>query len=222
MKIKLLSLALILLFCVGIAQAQDCPQVDCHGNCGRFTDNNGDGFCDFGHLSRPAATQDSTKGKDKAQPALNKNTQENNQTDTNSLQLLNENNEIDTAVITLESENKTVKSSKKYHFVPIFIATLIAYIVSTVLVKTSVWSKPTHRKIWNILLCITFLVSGLLGLLLAIFINCQYYPESYIAFLRLHVEFGIAMAIISIFHILWHLTYFKNIFKKSQTHVAAK
>lgn len=222
MKIKLLFISLILLFCIGISQAQECPQVDCRGNCGRFTDNNGDGFCDFGHLSKPAVSQDSTKGSDKVQPVLNKSTQEPNQTDTTSSMLLNENSGIDTAAIAMESEETTVKSSKKYHFIPIFVATLIAYIVSTVLVKTDVWSKPTHRKIWNVLLCITFLVSGLLGLLLAIFINCQYYPESYIAFLRLHVEFGIAMAIISIFHILWHLTYFKNLFKRAQAHAATK
>jgi hypothetical protein len=35
-----------------------------------------------------------------------------------------------------------------------------------------------------------------------------------------HVEFGIGMACISIFHILWHLKYFLNLFKTAKKKAA--
>lgn len=52
----LLSLALSLsLFGVANAQ-QDCQEVDCIGMCGRFIDENGDGFCDHGQISEANRT----------------------------------------------------------------------------------------------------------------------------------------------------------------------
>ncbi|MCQ2280911.1 MAG: hypothetical protein MJZ49_08970, partial [Bacteroidales bacterium] len=75
------------------------------------------------------------------------------------------------------------------------------------------WQKATHRKVWNIALTVTFLVSCLLGTLLAIFIHHGYYPASYIDFLHIHVWFGIAMTIIAVFHLLWHLNYYKALFR---------
>ena len=53
-RIILITLSLILLGGTISAQ-QDCPQVDCPGICGRFIDNDGDGFCDHGKLSKPKA-----------------------------------------------------------------------------------------------------------------------------------------------------------------------
>ncbi len=37
---------------VAFAQ-QDCQEIDCTGQCGRFVDDDGDGFCDHGFLSEP-------------------------------------------------------------------------------------------------------------------------------------------------------------------------
>ena len=88
------------------------------------------------------------------------------------------------------------------------------YLISFILVKTNQWEKATHRKVWNVALTVTFLVSCLLGLLLAIFIHHGYRPQCYITLLKLHVWFGIAMTIIAVFHSLWHLNYYKSLFKK--------
>ena len=70
-----------------------------------------------------------------------------------------------------------------------------------------------HRKIWNALLLITFLASGILGILLVIRINFGVAIPLPFNVMFWHVETGIAMFMISIFHISWHGTYFKNMFR---------
>lgn len=220
MRFKLIILALFFVLMGGYIYAQDCSQVDCPGRCGRFTDNNGDGFCDYGHLSKPVQGEDTVQknivpAKKESEPATEKKEEQSyllQDTDVNVLQ--------DSVSIVSEEEPASPASSKKYHFITIFLTTLGFYIVSVVLVKTNLISKPVHRKIWNVLLCITFLVSGILGLLLAVFIDYQYYPSVYMLLVRLHVQFGIVMAIISLFHLFWHIPYYKSLFIKKKESVA--
>ncbi|MFO8077014.1 MAG: hypothetical protein R6U21_00005 [Thermoplasmatota archaeon] len=67
-----------------------------------------------------------------------------------------------------------------------------------------------HKKIWNVLLLITFLVSGIFGIILAILVSYGIRLSFYADLLFWHVEFGIAMAVISIFHMAWHWRYYKK------------
>lgn len=87
------------------------------------------------------------------------------------------------------------------------------YIISHILLKKKIINIVNHRKIWNILLLITFLISGILGILLVIRINFDTIIPLPFNILFWHVEAGIAMTVISVFHILEHLAYFKNIFR---------
>lgn len=220
MKSKYIVLLLFFVLLGGYMYAQDCPQVDCPGRCGRFTDINGDGFCDYGHLSQPVQGEDTVQknivpAKKESETETEKKEEQSyllQDTDVNVLQ--------DSVSIASEEETASPALSKKYHFITIFLTTLGFYIVSVVLVKTNLISKPVHRKIWNVLLCITFLVSGILGLLLAVFIDYQYYPSVYMLLVRLHVQFGIVMAIISLFHLFWHIPYYKSLFIKKKESVA--
>lgn len=102
-----------------------------------------------------------------------------------------------------------------YNFVLIFIVTFISYFLSLFLVKIKKINLVQHRRFWNIILSITFLASGILGLFLAFSIDQKLSLRWYLPVIWYHVEFGIVMALVSIFHILWHLPYFSSIFKKS-------
>ena len=51
---------------------------------------------------------------------------------------------------------------------------------------------------------------------MAFLINYKINISWYSNFLWIHVEFGIAMATISIFHILWHLKYYVSILRKTK------
>jgi len=110
------------------------------------------------------------------------------------------------------SESDSSKNKKIYDLVPISFFLILLYVISHILSKKNIISIGNHRKIWNILLLVTFLASGILGILLVIKINFGIAIPLPFNILFWHVEAGIAMVAISIFHILWHWAYLKNLF----------
>jgi hypothetical protein len=56
----------------------------------------------------------------------------------------------------------------RYNVSPIALALILIYLVSFVLYKTERMKVTTHRKIWNTLLLVTLLTTGLFGLVMAV------------------------------------------------------
>ena len=228
-------ITLCLLFAVFAVMAamaqQDCPQVDCPGICGRFVDADGDGFCDHGRLSaqeKPAATAEQpaqtakTPEPKKNTPSVNGEAVTSQPTEVETTSAPEPTQEAtvaeDATENVTEAEEIPAEPTKPFRY-PLFTIlgiTLGLYLFTFILVKTGKMSKPTHRKIWNVTLGITCLVSCLLGILLAFLLNYGYRPTWYINILHWHVYFGIAMTVIVLFHIFWHVEYFKAIFKKKK------
>jgi len=230
------------------AQQPTCPfgVVNCQRPCGRYTDNNGDGICDFDSYFHKKDTVANPKKDVQTNPINQKDTvvekeiikntpnntnvslneknsnTENKQITNNKTESINSSNsEIEVANDDIDDEldltkniKAPVKQKVRYNIVLWSSLTFGLYFLSLLFMKLSFYSKKIHRRIWNILLLITFLVSGILGLVLVLQINYAILPSYYFTFLKLHVDFGIGMALISIFHIFWHLNYFKNIFVK--------
>ncbi len=227
---KSLFLIFALLLAWSVNFAQDCPfggNVDCVHGCGLFEDKDGDGFCDHGKLSKPKEEPVQTpkratdKKNESSEDQLGKsvNTPETGNETPVEVEEDDSTDNVETGDGTSIKAMPEQASSPKpyrspYHVYSILIGTLLLYIASVICVKDGLYSKATHRKIWNVLLTITFLVSCLLGLLLAIFLFHGYRPEAYLTFLKLHVWFGIAMTLIALFHAAWHWNYFKTLFKK--------
>lgn len=82
------------------------------------------------------------------------------------------------------------------------------YWASLILVHANRLTIVKHKKIWNWILSVSFLGSGSLGLLLAFLIDRKLSIAWYKNILWFHVEFGIVMALVAIFHFGWHLRYF--------------
>lgn len=219
---KYISLILAAFLCLSLCnlQAQSCGAVDCKGACGRFVDQDKDGFCDNGHLSqKPTPTPEKTKPVASQQ---NCPKSENVQLSADTMQ---NNSIVDSATITIDSlkstkeetvESETSGNQSRYHLIPILLGLTIAYAITFILVKCNKLKKINHRKIWNVILAITFLVSGLLGLLLAIFIQYHYFPTWYGDILLYHVDFGIGMTFVAFFHLIWHWKYYKMLICKQK------
>ena len=213
------------------AMAQrDCPQVDCPGICGRFVDADGDGFCDHGQLSaqeKPATPATQTVQTAKT-PEPKKSVEAGNEVTATPKENADVNSETGATQEEIIAENATENVTEveetpaeptkpfRYPLFTILGITFGLYLFTFIMVKSGKMAKPTHRKIWNVTLGVTCLVSCLLGILLAFFINYGCRPTWYINILHWHVYFGIAMTLIAIFHIFWHLEYYKNIFKKKK------
>ena len=100
-----------------------------------------------------------------------------------------------------------------YLIIPIAVLTLTAYFACHLFMRLGVLSLSLHRKIWNVILLITFMVTAVLGLLLAVEVNYKLKWKTVDAILKWHVNFGIAMSFVSVFHLIWHWSYYKKLFK---------
>lgn len=188
------------------AQEQKCPydEVNCTGKCGLFSDTNADGYCDRSVLCavKEIATEKLRNiQQEKSIPQKQEEYVE-----------IEEERSLNT---TLTDDNKSTKK-RPYHHKVILYSLLGCYFITYILVKTKVMKKHMHRKIWNIALTLTFLTSGLSGLILVFFINDACIPSYYLDFMTVHVDAGVAMTMIAFFHALWHLNYYKLIFKKKK------
>ena len=103
-----------------------------------------------------------------------------------------------------------------HSIIPILSGTLLAYFITWMLSRQKWISRNVHRQIWNTLLLITFLFTGILGLLLALKANYNLKFSFLDEALPVHVDFGIAMSIIGLLHIFWHVNYFKRLFGKKK------
>lgn len=99
-----------------------------------------------------------------------------------------------------------------YILLPLAAISLTGYFLTLILVRMKVLTLEAHRKIWNSLLLITFLVTGILGFLLVINLNYRLEWTWIKTALRLHVHFGIGMVAVAAFHLSWHLNYYLKIF----------
>ena len=108
--------------------------------------------------------------------------------------------------------------TRPYLLISLTVILTIFYLLTYILTKLNIIKVITHRKIWNVLLFLTFIVTGVLGIILVIQVNYKLEIPLIKEILVWHVDFAIAMCIIAIFHLTWHWNYYKNIIfsKKEQ------
>lgn len=173
------------------AQWDDCRfgEEDCTGQCGAFTDTDGDGICD---RSQPAP-------QDRAAEVVGV------QEDVLSLQ------GPSGGAAPLQNEPS---QQKAYHLLEITGLLAVAYAGTYALARKGKITLLAHRKLWNVFLLATFLVVGAFGLLLVARIDYGWAPLPHFFMLQWHVDVGIAMSVISIFHVAWHWRYYACIFRR--------
>jgi hypothetical protein len=188
---KIIFVIILLVIISGATLAfEDCPhdKIDCAypGECSRYIDTDDDGICD----KSQSAPEDRVESTLVVEVESDSDVQ------------------ITETPAVIESKTKAT-----YDLLVIFLALSILYAVSYILSKKKIIRVASHRKIWNILLLVSFLISGSLGILLVIRINYSIAIPLPFNVLYWHVEFSIAMFLISLFHTLWHGAYLKKLFK---------
>lgn len=98
-----------------------------------------------------------------------------------------------------------------YEFIPISLIVIIIYAITYVLYKENTITRAMHMKIWNITILIITLIMAALGLILTGVIEYGISIPLLSDVLFWHVEIGIAMFIIALFHIHLHWKLFKII-----------
>ena len=223
-KLVFIIILIVLLIPADAFAWDDCLRGETYceypGDCGRYVDTNDDGICDH---SQPYPGSDDSNG------ILREIEEDSPISDGVSASILSAPNSANPVYspanleeASLVSEDKRtdanqnpVTSGRKqvYHLIPIIVALTLLYLLSHILSKKRVISVATHRKIWNVLLLVTFLGSVILGLFLIIRINFGLEIPLPFSTLFWHVEIGLAMGAISIFHLIWHWKYFVKMLK---------
>jgi len=113
-----------------------------------------------------------------------------------------------------EPENpEAISYNRSYYFIPIFAVLVILYGITWILSTRKTITNMLHRKIWNVVLLISAVVSVLLGLFLILSIDFNINISLPFNMLFWHVEAGIALGIIALFHIFWHWRYFAKMIR---------
>ena len=100
-----------------------------------------------------------------------------------------------------------------YFLLPLIFLSFLFYLMSYLLAGYGVITRTFHRRMWNVLLLLVFLTTAALGLLLVIQINYKLEWPLVKTLLKWHVNFGIALSLVAVFHFTWHLNYYLKILK---------
>lgn len=227
MKTKYISLeiGLMLIMCIIATSASgQClkgKQFDCIWGCGNFIDTNNDGFCDYSEVTeKNIESQQSSKNDTLNRSMIKHHSPMQKQEVAEDLLGKQKTQEIINADTTPKPavlpstipEKPPEKRRPAYSLIFLSSLTIGLYLLTFLLYRLHVIKKITHRKIWNVILLLSFIISCLFGLLLVFQINYNILRSIYGTILYWHVEVGIVMTLVALFHIFWHLKYFKRIF----------
>ncbi len=111
-----------------------------------------------------------------------------------------------------------------YALIPIGIAIILLYALTFLFYRAGIIPKKTHRQIWNTGLLIAFFITAVLGLLLAVQVNYKLEIPWIKELLVWHVDFGIGMSIVAVFHFTWHWRYYRDLLITSmdKSHIIQK
>src|SRR5664279_447557 len=102
-----------------------------------------------------------------------------------------------------------------YHVISTASTAIILYLISYFFYRIGYYSLQVHRRLWNGVLAIAFIVTALAGVFIALQINYKWNIPFIKLLLKWHVEFGIGLAVTGIFHFIWHLSYYGKYFDRA-------
>ncbi len=178
--IFLIIFIFFLVFPTDLMAWEDCPFGEVNdpapGKCPRFIDMDNDSICDH---SQP--------DPEERLAAVEKETT------------------VNSKASSQEQNNK--QTDKTNYYLPVTILlTLFLYFLSFGFVKLKKLKLIHHRKIWNLVLTVSFLITAVSSFLYLL----GYFNRT---LSLIHINIGILFIMVSFFHALWHIPYFKSYFK---------
>ncbi|MBC8499146.1 MAG: DUF4405 domain-containing protein [Candidatus Atribacteria bacterium] len=192
------------------------------GECKRYIDTDGDGICD---RSQPAP-----EDRDTSIFLNEENIEEDTKDDNKYFKETDQKVTGGLFITEAASNEKTVSDSPSperkplpsYHFLEIFFIALLIYFGGKFLARKLEISSCKEKKFWNVFLLISFIGSAGTGMILVFIRDYDWFRSIDFNFLFWHVGFSIVMALLGIFHALWHLKYYLSIFKKKKKEIICK
>jgi len=102
-----------------------------------------------------------------------------------------------------------------YYVISTSLTVTLLYLISYFFYRIGYYSLQLHRKFWNLVLALAFILTATAGVFIALQINYKWNIPFIKEVLKWHVEFGIGLAITGLFHLIWHLNYYGKLFIKT-------
>jgi hypothetical protein len=198
-----------------IAQAassiwNSCPKgkVNCAypGDCRDYIDTNNDRICDRSQ-SAPQTTTVTTTSPGSASVDSSITGASGGSISTSDSNVI----VTDTSFSSGTDNSAAADNGGSYYFIPVMITLVVLYSLTWILSAKKILKTLTHRKIWNMVLLVSSIVSALLGIILILNIDFNTNITLPFDILFWHVEAGLALDAVAIFHIAWHWRYFFKI-----------
>jgi len=113
----------------------------------------------------------------------------------------------------LSETEKATYQKPNYYMWQIALICIVLYLISFGLVKGEIMSIVLHKKFWNFLLLITFIMTAITSIFVLLQLSYGFKFNFGINLVFWHIEMGWIMILISIFHTFWHIPYFKSYLK---------
>jgi hypothetical protein len=183
------------------------------GQCPRYLDANGDGFCDLSQTTTTttdtstSSSEDDTVSTGSVDDSTNGNGHNVDIVDTDDPQ--NASSLGDTGNI----DGNLADEGGGYYLLPVSILLISGYLFTHYLFSKGILSRQKHKKLWNLFVTAGYLGTGVTGVILTFMINMGIKTALNPSITFWHVEFAILMVIGTFIHIHLHWKPFKNIFK---------
>ena len=177
----------------GVWESCSKGKVNCYypGDCNSYIDTNRDSICDRSQPNPQASSSSTTSGI---------------------IDNSNSNQDIVDAGNDTES-TAAIAGRSSYNFIPIVIASIILFSITWIMSARKIITQVLHRRIWNVVLLVSALIAIIPGAILTINIDLGTRIPLPFNLRYWHVEAGIVLGIVALFHIIWHWRYFVKILK---------
>ena len=180
------------------------------GQCPRYIDITGDGICDLSQATATVTTTDTTPDDTTTTDSGNghgsnaDNSIQDQSADSNAT-TIPDSHGLDSGNLQGDTTN--------YYVLPVTIMLIGVYLFTHYLFKKGILKRNKHRRIWNLLVTVGYLGTGVTGILLTIMINLGIRTALNPSITYWHAEMAILMVIGTMIHIHLYWKPFKNIFR---------
>lgn len=194
------------------------------GQCGRYTDLNGNGLCDLSLSEVNAQTSATSTGSSSQTSTQDTSTTPSHSSSSASsssggVDVQNGSSDHSNAsTVTVQDPSSGVGGSSppagnEFHIIPVSLLIIGAYFFTHYLFSKGILKPKTHKRLWNLLLMGGYLGTGVTGLMLIFMVNLGISLAYRQGLAYWHVELALLMVIGTLIHFHIYRKPFKNMFK---------
>ena len=195
MKKLYVVLLIALLTPIAVYAWNDCPYGLLNdpfpGQCPRYVDTNQDNLCD--HSESPSSGTLTNSSTTQSNDSINSKNNSNSSFS--------------------DIQNASSVPPENYNLIPLVTTTLIIYLITYLLYLENRLKRSIYYSIWKYVLMVSFILTGVTGLILGIFINYGIQTSWNLTIDFWHAEFAIIMAVSTLTHIHLYWKQVKKVFK---------